>query len=491
MNSINAIKLNKTDFIIALVLLLFSGFLIFFKINSTQLQDWDEGIYANIAGDMVENNHWFNMQFSGTDWYEKEILPYWLMALSIKNFGFTVFAVRLPFTIISIFLVPLFYLITRYYLNKILSLATSLLFLFSPYLWISHVLRTGDFDALALTFFLAAIVSYLYLREKKFFWVSSIFISLSIMSRGVMGYLFLTIILISELIRPKFKLDKWKIKKVILYLTISILPWLLWHFYWLLQGGQKYIDVYWKDQFFNRITTPLQGHYGDFYYYFNIISKFIDSSYVFIFFVGIILTLFFTLKKNWKFFFLLIWLTITLVPLQIIHTKLYWYLLPALPVLYLTTIASLSKIAQPLFIKYKKATITIVSIIFISHILIFSTMTFGYITKNNTQNYKNFIKNAMTNIPNNEHNIVLYNSGNNEYININQRLRWYLYYENNKQIKFATTKSIEKNPEEYLNNPYWIANQDGLKEINNLNKQFTYSKLYSDGDFTLIKIKSL
>jgi len=42
-----------------------------------------------------------------------------------------------------------------------------------------------------------------------------------------------------------------------------------------------------------------------------------------------------------------------------------------------------------------------------------------------------------------------------------------------------------------LNNPYWIANQDGLKEINNLNKQFTYSKLYSDGDFTLIKIKSL
>jgi len=296
----NIIKQYKIDLMLIAALVVLSSVLVFTKLGTKELQDWDEGLYANIAGEMVQSGDYMHLNLQDDTWLEKEPLPFWLEALSIRVFGFNTFALRFPAAILSIFIAPLIYLIARKRLDKLWSFFASTLFLLSPMIWFPHMIRTADFDMLSLSLFLAGLVSYLYGRNKKWWWIAAVFLGLGLMSRGVMGILYLILIVIAELIRPFFELQKWHFKRMFVFLISSLVPWLIWHIYLLITYTNTYIGVYWKEQFFTRISDPLQGHAGSLSFYINFIYQ--ESGWILIacFFFGVISTVYLLMKqKNW------------------------------------------------------------------------------------------------------------------------------------------------------------------------------------------------
>lgn len=68
----------------------------FFGISSAGLFDLDEGLYATAARQMVESGDWLVPRVGTEAFFDKPPLTYWAQALSMKVFGFTPFAARLP-----------------------------------------------------------------------------------------------------------------------------------------------------------------------------------------------------------------------------------------------------------------------------------------------------------------------------------------------------------------------------------------------------------
>lgn len=325
------------DWYIVFFLCIISAVFLFYRLGAFPLSDWDEGIYSNISGEIARSHSWGSFHLQGTAWYEKEPIGFWAMALSLKVFGFSAFALRLPAALMSIFLAPCFFLIARKFFRRGLSVVLSGLFLFSPVLWHAHMLKTADLDALSLSFFLLSLVAYLYAREKKIWWLCAVFLALGFLSRGVLGFVHFFVILGAEMARPYFKKERWSIAQIGLFFLLSFFPWVLWHLYQWKIGGDAYIDIYWVEQFFQRISTAVQGHRGGALYYVDFFVKKLPVWYLFLFGSGMVLNCFFLWKrKKWEDFFLLLWLLGTLVPPHILTTKLYWYILPAMPALYLS-----------------------------------------------------------------------------------------------------------------------------------------------------------
>ncbi len=94
----------------------------------------DEGLYAGRAKLILEAKDWF-APFNNP--HHKTIGSYWLIAISMKVFGFTEFSARLPSSIFSILSSLLVYLIGQEFLSKKASLYSALLLSSMP-LWFQY-----------------------------------------------------------------------------------------------------------------------------------------------------------------------------------------------------------------------------------------------------------------------------------------------------------------------------------------------------------------
>lgn len=68
----------------------------FFGLSSAGLFDLDEGLYATAARQMVETGDWLVPRVGTGAFFDKPPLTYWAQAISMKVFGFTPLAARLP-----------------------------------------------------------------------------------------------------------------------------------------------------------------------------------------------------------------------------------------------------------------------------------------------------------------------------------------------------------------------------------------------------------
>src|SRR5947209_17287445 len=67
-----------------------------FRLGAIPLTSPNEGLYAQVAREMVESNDWVVPHINTVVYFEKPPLLYWLTALSYKLLGINAFAARLP-----------------------------------------------------------------------------------------------------------------------------------------------------------------------------------------------------------------------------------------------------------------------------------------------------------------------------------------------------------------------------------------------------------
>ncbi len=70
-----------------LLILLASGFFIFWGLGSLDLLDPDQGMWGAIAQEMVQGGDWITPHFNGVRHLEKPPLYFWLTALTLSLFG--------------------------------------------------------------------------------------------------------------------------------------------------------------------------------------------------------------------------------------------------------------------------------------------------------------------------------------------------------------------------------------------------------------------
>lgn len=77
-----------------LLILLASGFFIFWGLGSLDLFDPDQGMYGAIAREMVKGGDWITPHFDGVRYLEKPPLYFWITALTLSLFGPSEWVVR-------------------------------------------------------------------------------------------------------------------------------------------------------------------------------------------------------------------------------------------------------------------------------------------------------------------------------------------------------------------------------------------------------------
>ncbi|CAN5743164.1 hypothetical protein BH11PSE12_BH11PSE12_04630 [soil metagenome] len=167
---------------IALLLSLFS---FLYDLGRYPLLDNNEGLYAEIAREMLETGNFIIPHLLGVPYLEKPPLLYWLMAASFYIFGPTAASARLISASAMLVLAMMLLLFCRRLGN--LRVGIYALLIFSTTVPATLVSRTVIFDPLLTMLIGACLLSYLqWYRNHKRSWIytAAIFLALATLEKG-------------------------------------------------------------------------------------------------------------------------------------------------------------------------------------------------------------------------------------------------------------------------------------------------------------------
>jgi len=232
----------------------------FAALFSPSLLDDADATHASAAQHMALTGDWVTLQVNGIRYLEKPPLPYWLVAIDYRLFGFNVFATHLPVSLAVLATALLAWVWARRAYSEragfyaALALLTSVgIFLFTRFFIPEAVL--SFFTALALYFFLTGIEDHKPAR----FYVVYASLALAVLTKGLIAPLFFFAAALPYLLLTGFW-RRWREFRlpsgVLLFLAIAA-PWHV-------LAGMRNPDHGFPD---GNMPTPGNVH-GFFYFYF-------------------------------------------------------------------------------------------------------------------------------------------------------------------------------------------------------------------------------
>lgn len=450
----------KKDTIIITLLTALAAALLFWHLGGKPLADWDEGLYGNIAGEIARSGNWWQLFLQGQPWLDKEPLGFWLMAASLKIFGFSAWALRLPAAIVSSAIFGLFYALARRRLTSTAATILTTLFFLCPLFWLPHWLRTADLDMPGLAFMLAALVSYFYGRTTRWWWLTGIFLAAGLLTRGAWSGLTLLLILSAEFIRPYYELKRWPWPRFITITTAALAPWLAWHLISWYQNPTAYVQIYWQQQFLARLTSGVDGHAQGPLFYWQFMAAHLGWSLVIILFASVLYVAYLAWrKKDWWLTVLALWFVISFVPAEIMVTKLSWYAALFIAPLWLCAGMVYAKFAPQ---KIIRRLFLIGALLILTREILFLSVRLQTRPPNFTQQ---FLQEITPRIPAGAPVVVdgvhTWNQG-----RLLPAWYWYLHYERG-WMTYSIDDSVRaKYLAERANFPWWIVSAETFQKIN-------------------------
>lgn len=276
------------------------------------LHIWDERFHALVARNMTDNpfvpmlrakpvfpadpTSWTQ----GHIWLHKQPLFMWQMAISMKVFGVTEYAVRYPSVIMGTLMIPMVYQVVHFISNdKKVSLIAAGLFCCSNFhLELVGGMRSMDHNDLALEFYVLASIWSLVMYEKtgKKYWIILIglFSGGAILTKWLIGLFVFLLWGAKIILQVKAKDSKSEIVHFLLALLVCCLVFVPWQLYIMhrfpVEAAYEYS--------FNRrhITEAIEGHSGTIFFYLERFPQLFGEGIFLLIFPGIYL--FIKLKKN-------------------------------------------------------------------------------------------------------------------------------------------------------------------------------------------------
>jgi 4-amino-4-deoxy-L-arabinose transferase-like glycosyltransferase len=248
----------------------FIYFACFYGISYYAILDMNEGLYSEVAREMLANKHFIIPTLNNVPYLEKPPLFYWLIAASYKIFGVDAFSARI---IPSLFmgLTGLSVLYVGYREQTLRTGFIATIILLSSIIFVI-IGRTVFFD-MTLSFFIAASLFsfYFWTKEKKIFdlYLFYLFLGLAILTKGFLALVLVGLIVIVHLFLTQEDKSIYKqlLNKnaLILFLVITV-PW---HIMAIITLPQFFWEYFINNQvlrFFN-MRVPHDFHTGPIYFY--------------------------------------------------------------------------------------------------------------------------------------------------------------------------------------------------------------------------------
>ncbi len=296
-------------------------------IHPLPFYDWDEAIYAEVGREMIEKKSLIPL-WQGKYWLDKPPLVMLIYGLVPKIFFFL--EPEISARLFNLGLNFLFLIILYQFANKILNSKIGAFFAvfltsFTP-LFIQRAYTINMDIFLALGW-----LGYFYFHPS--FWLSTIFLSLAIFSKSLLGFYPLIIIL---LIETFFYFQK-KTKREDLIrnyqkIFFQFLIFSSWYLIMFFLFKNNFLFQHFYESHIKRVAASIEFHFGERIFYFLEIYR---QFGVFIFFsiAGLILMfyLFFKKKIKTKNFFQLNLFFPWFLFLNLTKTKIFWYVYSVLP----------------------------------------------------------------------------------------------------------------------------------------------------------------
>jgi len=306
-----------------ILIVVFFGFLFFFRLGWPTLVSWDEAWYASIAREIVKTGDFINLKWNGNVFWDHPPAGFWLMALSYKIFRINEFSTRLPSAFLGV-LTLIFTYLSALLLFKKKSIAFVTTMILGTCVWYVLRVRSGNLDSTLIFFYIMTI--FFSLKSSlnfKFFPLTMASFGLLILSKTLIGAPAIMLILFlnfNQII--KFKKNMWLILCGVISFILIVFPWysiqiksstefVTRHFFTIGMRGKgllSYFKLNLKQPFFY-IHMGIRK-----WYYFWLLS------------LILIIISFKFLKKN--VLFLLIWTFITLYPFLTSEKTELWHLIP-------------------------------------------------------------------------------------------------------------------------------------------------------------------
>lgn len=326
-------KWDKLGWLLFFLLLCY--FPLFLHLDSLSLRLWDEARRAVSAFEMATDGGWLIPKVEGhPDMYgTKPPLLVWLQAIFMKIVGYNELAVRLPSALAGLATAGLMVAFSwRHLQMKWAGFFGALVLLTTDSYINSHGAIAGDYDALLTlweTAYLLSFFLFLEKEERKYLYLTGLFVALAGLTKGVAGMFFLPGLLLFTFIQNK---SAFLFKTRELYLVTLAVALVILGYYFLREAyNPGYLRAVWENELGGRYFGGLEGHTHDFRYYFRVIfetGKY--SPWCFFWPLAFLVAIYYPATRR----FSLLILINTLVFVAILsqsETKIEWYLLPIIP----------------------------------------------------------------------------------------------------------------------------------------------------------------
>lgn len=245
---------------------LLAAIVLFWHLGNRNLQDWDEGIYAQIAREIAQKGDWLTLHWNGEPWFEKPPLFMWITAAFFRLFEVNEFWSRATSTLSGVGLVWVSYRIAARQSGEATGVAASLILLTS--LQFVEAARFGTIDVFLALFLYFALWAFLKVLEgnPKYWYAVSVSVALAGMAKGAAMVVIFPAVFISLVLGRKLG-ETVRCGHFWAAAAIALVILLPWHLAMALMHGQHFLDVYIGRHVMWRSLHTMDGHSGGVLYY--------------------------------------------------------------------------------------------------------------------------------------------------------------------------------------------------------------------------------
>jgi len=309
-----------------LVLTFLAGLFFFYALGSYSLKEPDEGRYAEIPREMVEQGDYIVPHLNYVRYFEKPPLLYWGTAFSYKLFGANEWSFRLPNAMMAMLCVIILYLFAQIWFDSRTAFLSSLILMSSfGFFAMAHIVTIDMLFAVLLCAALLCFYEYYRRQKRLFLYLFYLSLALATLAKGPVSLILMgaTILLFLGTERKlSFIKQLLNVRALLLFALVTI-PWFL-----IISLKEKeFFHFFFIDQHLLRFLTTKHKRSGPLYYFIPVILGGMFPWCIFL--PRAIMDLWRT--RTLRLFF--IWSMVVFVFFSISGSKLPPYILPVFPAL--------------------------------------------------------------------------------------------------------------------------------------------------------------
>ncbi|MCB0706072.1 MAG: glycosyltransferase family 39 protein [Saprospiraceae bacterium] len=311
-------------------------FPLFLHLDYMPIRNYDEARLAVNALELGDSQSIFVTTFKGEpdSWNTKPPIMVWCQAACIKIFGTNELAIRLPAALAGLATcLLLFWFCIRILRKELAGFLSAILLVSCAGFTTLHVTRTGDYDAFVVLFLTAQVLFGFAWTErphkKIFLWLAAGALALAVLSKSVIGLLFLFPLGLYMLLRRE---GRQLLREPTPYLAFGSALLVILAYYLLREQLQPgYLQAVWENELGGRYLETLESHDYPFSYYLN--NMWNGRFWPMLLFLPFAL-LWNAFQPEARFSWLAIWVaSVFLIFISLSQTKIYWYDAPVYPLL--------------------------------------------------------------------------------------------------------------------------------------------------------------